>query len=101
CIKTTVFPHIGRRWSCTRARVGCKEPLASQLVQHTEVLSLPGSPRRARSPSTATDLADCVLFLVRACSSPPPSAPPLRSPSSPPLSLHRRCDYRCHATRRL
>jgi hypothetical protein len=70
-------------------------------VQYTEVISVPGSPRRARSPATATDLSDDLLFLVLPCSSPPPSDPPLLIPSAPSLSLHRCCDCRCNATRRL
>ncbi len=35
-----------RRFARLAARVGCKEPPPSQLAQHTEVIFLPGSPRR-------------------------------------------------------
>jgi hypothetical protein len=43
---------------------GCKEPLGSRPVQYTEVISVPGSPRRARSPTLATELAERVFVLV-------------------------------------
>ena len=52
-------------------RYSCKEPHGSQLVQQTEMISLPGSPRRARSATTATGLSDCVFISVIPCSCPP------------------------------
>ena len=42
---------------------GCKEPLGSRPVQYTEVISIPGSPRRARSPTLATELSAWVFVL--------------------------------------
>src|SRR5262249_13699400 len=80
---------------------GCKEPPGSQGVQRTEGISLPGSPRRARSPTTAIELSDCVFFLVLPRSWPAPlccadsdslfrsfiPAPVLRPPlQRPPMS---------------
>ncbi len=44
---------------------------------------LPGSPRRARAPATATALSDWLFSLVLPYSSPPPSGPPLLLPFFP------------------
>src|SRR5262245_8369879 len=72
-----------------------------QLVQRTEVIPLPGSPRRALAPARATALSDWLFSLVLPCASPLPPAPPRRMPPSPPLSLHRRRGCRWNAARRL
>src|SRR6202030_247772 len=56
---------------------------------------------RAPSAATATDLSDGLFFLTPACCSLPPSGPPLLKPPCAPLPLHRRCDCRCPAGRRL
>jgi len=53
-----------------------------RLAERTEMIFLPGSPRRAFSPAMAMGLSDCVFFLVLPCSSPPPSGPPLPIPCS-------------------
>src|SRR5271165_6361540 len=83
------------------ARSGCKEPPPNQLVQRTEVIFPPGSPRRALSPARASALSDWLFSLVLPRSFPPPSDPPLLIPASLPLSLHRRCGCRGLAPRRL
>jgi hypothetical protein len=48
---------------------GYKEPLASQFSQRSEVICLPGTPRRAGTPSRATALSDWLfcLGLPRPC----------------------------------
>src|SRR5437588_1170250 len=83
------------------AGVGCKEPPPSPLGQRTEVISLPGSAGRALSPATATDLSDWLFFLALACCSSLPPGPLLLIPSCAALALHRLCDCRCTAVRRL
>jgi hypothetical protein len=47
-------------------RGGCKEPPASQFAQRTEVICLPGPPRRAGAPARATALSDWQFSLVLA-----------------------------------
>src|SRR5205814_7087410 len=56
---------------------------------------------RALAPARATALSDWLFSLAFPRSFPPPVGPPLPIPSSPPLSLHRRCGYRCLAARPL
>src|SRR5438094_68835 len=93
------LPHVAMAGARCARRLQGTSP--SQLVQRTEVIFLPGSSRRALSPARATDLSDWLFSRVLPCSFPPPSGPLLLIPSSPPLSLHRRCGCRCNATRRL
>ena len=49
---------------------GCKEPLGSGPVPYTEVISVPGSHRRARSATVATGLSEWVLVFVLLCWAP-------------------------------
>ena len=42
---------------------GYKEPLASQFSQRSEVICLPGAPRRAGTPARATALSDWLVCL--------------------------------------
>ena len=82
------------------ARSGCKELPSGQLAQRTEVSSLHGSPRRALSAATAMDLSAWLIFLTLACCPLCPLAP-TADRSCPLLCLHRLCDRRRTAGRRL
>ena len=50
---------------CRFARVGCKEPLASQFSQGSEEVCLPGTPGRAGAPGRATALSDWLVCVAR------------------------------------
>src|SRR5262245_35231944 len=94
----------GRRMlRCPAARVALRLQGTSHrwLAHRSEVIFLPGSPRRALSPATATDLSDCRFLPALPCSSPPPSRPPPLISSAPRLPLHRRCGCRGNGVRRL
>src|SRR5438874_2465794 len=55
------------RWGSRTGNRRLQRTSPSQLVQRTEVISLPGSPRRALSPATALHLSDGLFFLALAC----------------------------------
>src|SRR5262249_19868621 len=87
------------RFEAWRASVA--RNLRRQLVQRNEVLSISGSPPRARSRARPTALSDWLFCRVLPCSCPSLSGPSLRMPSSPPLSLRRGCLCWCNRARRL
>jgi hypothetical protein len=64
------------RWRSRAARIGGLQGTSpGQLGQGTEGITLPGSPERALSASTAADLSDWLFSLALAWCSPLPSGP--------------------------
>jgi hypothetical protein len=64
-LSTGCTPPVGQQSERCARRLQGTTP--SQLVQRSEVISLPGSAGRALSAATAAGLSDWLLFLTLAC----------------------------------